>query len=202
LNFTECETRAWQLDAQRRRVRPGLGAFTRRLDVLDARLVTVSTAGLEYRRHNIRLCRPSTIAPAALDQVIDSVIADLGKQYDERTLIDLALILLSPIKLGRLRTRTLATCLGQCTELKVICSGLIAKAFQNVAYPILTQLEAGDRDGLGQSDARAAGMPAVMRHYSQTLPRDFDLSPHFEVIRPGVVADGGARPVAGMSAVA
>ncbi len=119
----------------------------------------------KYRWHNLRICRPSGIPPTALDRVVDSVIADLGKQYDARNFLDLALMLLSPAKVGPLSTWTLRTCLGSCTELQVICSGMIAKAFQQVSYPILPE----------------------SRHYSQILPRDFDLSPNFQVIKSRTV---------------
>lgn len=124
----------------------------------------VVAAPLEkYRSHNIRVCRPDGIDSDDLDRVIGSVLADLGKQYDRRNLVDLALTLLSPVKFGPLKNRTIETCLGNCTDLQVICSGMIAKAFQAVGYPIFPQV-----DG---------------RHYSRVLPRDFDLSPNFQVIK-------------------
>jgi hypothetical protein len=115
----------------------------------------------KYGWHNLRVCRPARIEPADLARVIDSVIVDLGKPYDARNFVDLALLLLAPAKLGPLKTWTLRTCLGSCTELQVICSGMIAKAFEQVGYPILPE----------------------RRHYSHVLPRDFDLSPNFEVIK-------------------
>lgn len=120
----------------------------------------------KYADHNIRVCRASRIEPAALGRVMDSVIADLGKPYDSRNLLDLALILLSPIKLGFLKTRTAATCLGHCTGRDVICSGMIAKAFHTAGYPVLPPTVP----------------PAGIRHHSQILPRDFDLSPNFHVV--------------------
>ncbi len=120
----------------------------------------------KYADHNVRLCRASRIKPAALGQVVDSVLADLGKQYDSRNLLDLALLLLSPIRLGFLKTRTAATCLGHCTEREVICSGMVAKAFQRAGYSVSPQTVP----------------PAGTRHHSQILPRDFDLSPNFHAV--------------------
>lgn len=128
----------------------------------------------KYQRHNIRVCRPYGIAPEDLDQVIDSVLADLGKQYDSRNFLDLTLMLLSPIKFGPLKKRTLETCLGNCTDLQVICSGMIAKAFHKVGYPILPPLD----------------LDPALRHYSQILPRDFDLSPNFQIIKFNIIEDG------------
>ncbi|MBI2205089.1 MAG: hypothetical protein HYU41_14670 [Candidatus Rokubacteria bacterium] len=123
----------------------------------------------KYRAHNLRLCRPSGLHPADLERVIDSVVVDLGKQYDARNFFELALLLLAPARLGPLKRWTARTCLGNCTELQVICSGMIAKAFQRVGYPILPE----------------------RRHYSQILPRDFDLSPNFQVIKASAIDDGG-----------
>jgi len=129
----------------------------------------------KYRCHNIRICRPGHIDPADLNRVIDAVVADLGKQYDSHNFLDLALMLLSPVKFGHLKTRTAQSCLGNCTDLQVICSGMIAKAFQRVGYPILPKVDIGHPPDK---------QPRVtMRHYSQILPRDFDLSPNFQIVK-------------------
>lgn len=139
----------------------------------------------KYERQNIRLCRPHGIDPADLHRVLDSVLGDLGKQYDSRNFLDLTLMLLSPIQFGPLRRRTIETCLGNCTDLQVICSGMIAKAFHRVGFPILPPL---DVSGPNASPGRA------LRHYSQILPRDFDLSPNFEIVKFGALKDDRATP--------
>jgi len=130
----------------------------------------------KYEGLNIRICRPSGIDPADLDRVLESVLADLGKRYDERNFLDLALMLLSPVKFGPLKARTIHTCLGNCTDLEVMCSGMIAKAFQRVGYPVLPHVD--------------SGLALRTRHYSQIVPRDFDLSPYFQIIKSNVVEDG------------
>jgi hypothetical protein len=151
----------------------------------------VIAAPLEkYQAHNIRVCRPSRLDPADLDQVLEHVLADLGKQYDDQNLLDLALILLSPIDFGFLKTRTGQTCLGRCTDRQVICSGMIAKAFQRVGYSVRPDV---NPDGRLDVDA-SVGAPAV-RHYSQILPRDFDLSPNFEIVNISVADGTVARAV-------
>lgn len=134
----------------------------------------------KYRCHNIRICRPCRIDPADLNRVIDSVVADLGKQYDSHNFLDLALVFLSPLKFGHLKTRTAQSCLGNCTDLQVICSGMIAQAFQRVGYPILPAIEFGHPPN-GRTRL-------TMRHHSQILPRDFDLSPNFQIVK----SDGAA----------
>ncbi len=141
----------------------------------------------KYRRHNIRVCRPVGIDAADLDRVVDSVIADLGKQYDSRNLVDLTLTLLSPVKLGPLKTRTTQSCLGNCTDLQVICSGMIAKAFQRVGHPILPWIDVGHPPDDGVPDEDPDALPRTMRHYSQILPRDFDLSPNFQIVNFDVI---------------
>ncbi len=92
----------------------------------------VATPLAKYRWHNIRVCRPFKIDPADLDRVIDSVIANLGKAYDNRNFLELTLLLLCPVKVGPLKNWTIQTCLGNCAEHQVICSGMIAQAFQRV----------------------------------------------------------------------
>ncbi len=151
----------------------------------------VIAAPLEkYQAHNMRVCRPSGLDPADLARVLDYVVADLGKQYDDQNLLDLALILLSPIDFGFLKTRTGQTCLGRCTDRQVICSGMIAKAFQRVGYSLRPDVNPD-----GRLDVDASGGSRAVRHYSQILPRDFDLSPNFEVINVNVADSTVARTV-------
>ena len=145
----------------------------------------------KYRGHNIRICRPCRIDPADLDRVVESVVGDLGKPYDNRNFFDLALLLLSPVKFGPLKARTVEACLGNCTELQVICSGMIAKAFQAVGYPILPPIVVSDSQDEHLEGANLHRGPPSMRHYSQIVPRDFDLSPNFRVIKCEIFdADG------------
>jgi hypothetical protein len=160
------------------------GEFADRLLVEALTDQGVVAAPLEkYRSHNIRICRPSHIHPADLDRVVDSVVADLGKLYDDRNFLDLALALLSPVKFGPLRTRSIETCLGNCTELQVICSGMIAKAFQRVGYPILPHVAGATVRAAALPGADSLGVLPMVRHCSQTLPRDFDLSPNFDIVK-------------------
>ncbi len=137
----------------------------------------------KYSTHNIRICRPAHIHPADLDRVVDSVVADLGKAYDDRNLLDLALMLASPVRFGPMKTRAIEACLGNCTELQVICSGMIAKAFQRVGYSILPVVAGAAAEGGSVLEAGPNGILPAIRHYSQTLPRDFDASPNFEIVK-------------------
>ena len=102
--------------------------------------------------------------------------------------MDLALLLL-PSFLNPFKKRTIQACLGGCSKYKVICSGMIAKAFQSVDYPIVPSL-------LPESDIdnplinEPYGSKLIMRHYSQIIPRDFDLSPNFEIVKFNIIGLG------------
>jgi len=50
--------------------------------------------------------------------------ADPGKQYDDRNLVHLALMLLSPVQFGQLKSRTIQSCLGNCTDFQRIIATL------------------------------------------------------------------------------
>lgn len=140
----------------------------------------------QYRDYNIRLCRPYGIAAKDLNAVITDVIDHIGSRYDDQNIIDLAWMMISGMFSSH-RNSSHRTCLGSCNEFQVICSGMIAKAFQKVGYPIvpgLNPLPAGRR-----ATTNPYGAKLLMRHYSQILPRDFDLSPNFEVIKFNIIGE-------------
>lgn len=142
----------------------------------------------KYKDYNIRICRPFGISGQDLKAVVDDVVDNLGKHYDHENLLDLALLLL-PSFLNPFKKRTIQACLGGCTEYKVICSGMIAMAFQKVGYPIVpTLLPASDVDNRRINDPY--GSRLIMRHYSQIVPRDFDLSPNFVIVKYNIIGLG------------
>ncbi len=142
----------------------------------------------KYRDYNIRICRPYGIDARDLNQVVDEVVGNLGKHYDHENILDLALLLL-PSAINPFKKRTIQACLGGCSEYKVICSGMIAKAFQSVGYPIIPALlPAADLDNPQMCDPY--GSKLIMRHFSQIVPRDFDLSPNFEIIKYNIIGLG------------
>jgi len=142
----------------------------------------------KYQKNNIRVCRPFGIERGDLQSVVNDVIANLGKQYDDQNILDIALILL-PAWLNPFRKRSVVACLGKCTEFRVICSGMIAKAFQRVGFPIVPELKKAGPQNV-RRDGNPYGSKLIMRHYSQVLPRDFDLSPNFDIIKFNIIADG------------
>ena len=75
--------------------------------------------------------------------------------------------------------------LGSSSPTKAICSSLIAQAYQSVKYPILPEItRAPGRTKAVSNYSRREIMH--IRHHSLFAPRDFDLSPYFEVIKPTV----------------
>ena len=155
----------------------------RRHMLIEADSITgVAAAPLKkYADDNIRICRPFGISTQDLEMVVAEVITNLGKHYDHRNILDLGLMLL-PSFLNPFKKRTIKACLGGCSEYEVICSGMIAKAFQKVGYPILPALSK-TTDPARHAAKNPFGSALVMRHYSQIVPRDFDLSPTFEIIK-------------------
>lgn len=144
----------------------------------------------KYIDYNIRVCRPYGIHKKDLQIVIEDVISNLGKQYDQENIIDIALMLL-PSWFNRFKPRSVRARLGSGDEFQVICSGMIARAFQRVCYPIVPVLVPPSENGDKVSSPYGAGL--LMRHYTQILPRDFDLSPNFEIIKFNIIKAGKFR---------
>jgi hypothetical protein len=80
----------------------------------------------------------------------------------------------------RWRRRLIA--LGSGDPSRLICSALIADAFRAVKYPILPKVM---RTGSKQIREQMA----EIRHSSLYCPRDFDISPYFDVVKP-TIANG------------
>lgn len=132
----------------------------------------------KYALYNTRLCRAAGLTEAEREAVARYMIDHIGLTYDTRNVIDLARYLLpTPPVPVRWRRRLLT--LGSGDPTRAICSSLVAQAFQSVGYPILPEIEM-----LRASSGRPLG--TVWRPRSPTLivPRDFDLSPYFAVVKP------------------
>lgn len=139
----------------------------------------------KYRDFNIRICRPYGIQEDDLHTVVSDVIGNIGLKYDNQNILDIGLMVLGS-SFRSVRRRSLKACLGSCKDFQVICSGMIARAFQKAGYPIVPAL-ASSTQSLPASSSNPYGAGLIMRHFSQILPRDFDLSPNFEVIKFNIV---------------
>lgn len=127
---------------------------------------------------NLRICRPVGVAAPDLIRLTNHMRASLGHRYDLKNVIDLARYLLpQPPVPKRFRRRMLA--LGSGDPTRAICSSLIAEAFQSIGYPVLPMIET-------LRDAGTAREILHIKHHSLAVPRDFDLSPYFRVIKPTI----------------
>lgn len=135
-----------------------------------------------YRSYNTRICRASGLTPEDRQEIVNFMIAHLGLRYDMRNILDLLRYFLPfpPVPV-RLRRRMLAFGSGDPT--RAICSTLIAQAYQRVGYPILPDIEYAPGKASAQSEYSRREIVHI-RHYSLFTPRDFDLSPYFNVVKP------------------
>jgi Permuted papain-like amidase enzyme, YaeF/YiiX, C92 family len=167
----------------------GVGPFAGRLEgrhvLIEADLVEgIRLVALEaYENLHVRICRPVRLAAQDAQRIVARALERLGHQYDLKNVIDLARYLLPvPPVPTRWRRRMLA--LGSGVPTKAICSTFLAQLFQEVRYPILPRLE-----------LRRWGEPSCntcydeilhIRHHSLFAPRDFDISPYFQVVKPAI----------------
>lgn len=130
-----------------------------------------------------RICRPVGLSKEDLQAVIKFAVSRIGGRYDLKNVFDLARYLLpTPPVPVRWRRRMIAFGSGDPT--RAICSTLIAEAFQSVHYPILAEVTFEKSGDSGCNDCYHEVMH--IRHYSLYAPRDFDISPYFEVVKPTI----------------
>ena len=139
-----------------------------------------------YEAMHTRICRPVGLSQKEVDAVLQHVISRLGHTYDLKNIVDLArYFITTPPVPGSWKRRMIAFGSGDPT--RAICSSLIAEAFQSIRYPILPEIE------LQQSETREGKryQREIMhiRHHSLFAPRDFDVSPYFEIIKPSLHND-------------
>lgn len=137
----------------------------------------------KYASFNTRICRPIGLTPDDLDAVIAFAVGRIGGQYDMRNILDLLRFMLpNPPIPQRFRRRMLA--LGSGAPTRAICSTLIARAFEEVRYPILPRIEQhAEIDAMGRARRREV---LHIRHSSLYTPKDFDVSPFFKIIKPTI----------------
>jgi hypothetical protein len=139
----------------------------------------------KYAEFHTRICRPVGLDAEDRRRVIGAVIARFGHTYDLQHVFDLARYLL-PIPPVPTRWRRRMIQLGSGDPTKAICSTLIAQAFQSVRYPILPRVTR--RPSRDPACDNCVEEILHIRHYSLFAPRDFDISPYFQVVKPTVEA--------------
>lgn len=138
----------------------------------------------KYACYNTRICRPVGLTVQDKAEVVAFMLSSIGTQYDTKNIWDLARYLFpTPPVPTAWRRRLLA--LGSGDPTRAICSSLIAEAFQKVKYPVLPRIT---KEFRADKNARAQRREILhIRHHSLFTPRDFDLSPYFQVIKPTIL---------------
>jgi hypothetical protein len=139
----------------------------------------------EFAGMHTRICRPVGLRDAELDQLCAFMISRVGVTYDMKNVLDLARYLVRTPVPDKMKRRSIAFGSGQPTQ--AICSTLIAQAFDSLHYPILPEVELIDASTAGGQRAKAEILH--IRHYSLYMPRDFDTSPFFKIVKPRI--EGG-----------
>jgi permuted papain-like amidase YaeF/Yiix C92 family enzyme len=147
--------------------------------LIEAEISTgVDSAPLsKYQRYHTRVCRPIGLTEADCARVCAYAVERIGLAYDFKNIIDLMRYLMPLPVPQRWRRRALA--LGSGDPTRIICSALIAQAFESVRYPILPKVT--------RMESRVARRDMLeIRHSSLYAPRDFDISPYFAVVKPTI----------------
>jgi hypothetical protein len=131
----------------------------------------------KYFRSHTRICRPVGLTPDDRYRVCTYATERIGFDYDVKNIIDLLRYLFPLPVPQRWRRRMMA--LGSGHPSRIICSALIAQAFENVSYPILPKVTKKDDE-----DVRREILE--IRHSSLYAPRDFDISPYFMLVKPTI----------------
>lgn len=147
----------------------------------------VSAPLSKYQFYPTRICRPVNLTEPDRRSIVRFMVEKIGLTYDVRNVIDLARYLIPhPPVPQRWRRKMLAFGSGEPT--RAICSTLIAQAFEQVRYPIIPRVEMM-MDGTAPANGYTVDEIYHIRHHSLYTPRDFDLSPFFEIVKP-TLAEG------------
>ena len=131
----------------------------------------------KYARYHTRICRPIGLTSEDRLRVCTYASERIGFDYDLKNITDLLRYLFPLPVPQRWRRRMMA--LGSGHPTRIICSALIAQAFESVRYPILPKVNKAESQSAQQEILE-------IRHSSLYAPRDFDISPYFEVVKPTI----------------
>ena len=131
----------------------------------------------KYAHFHTRVCRPVGLNDDDCEKVCRYAVERIGLDYDLKNITDLMRYLMPLPVPQRWRRRMMA--LGSGDPTRLICSALIAQAFEAVRYPILPKVT--------RIESRTARRDILeIRHSSLYAPRDFDISPYFAVVKPTI----------------
>jgi hypothetical protein len=158
----------------------------------------------KYVDYNVRVCRPHRIRPEHVQTLMDDAVAAIGWRYDLRNVFDLARYLI-PVSFVPPQFRNAALHFGSGQPTEVICSSLLARLFAKIRFPILPTVTFPEHampateESRGRLVRRIFGQPSDaaytgifhMRHPTLITPRDFDLSPFFDIVKQNPLERGG-----------
>src|ERR1041385_1918837 len=131
----------------------------------------------KYGNFHTRICRPIGLTRDDCQRVCTYAAERIGFDYDVKNIFDLLRYLLPLPVPQRWRRRLMS--LGSGHPTRIICSALIAQAFEHVQYPILPKITR-----VKSRNARRDMLE--IRHSSLYAPRDFDISPYFQLVKPTI----------------
>lgn len=150
----------------------------------------------KYLNFNIRVCRPHNLRKDHLRIILDDVLSQLGYRYDLKNVFDLARYFL-PVSLVPRRFRRKALHFGSGLPTQVICSSMLAAAFDKVGFPIVPRIISDNQNQPQRRSFFSTMLPFVngsrprfifrRPHPTLVTPRDFDLSPYFEIVKFNVI---------------
>jgi hypothetical protein len=185
----------------KRRARETFGDAAEHL-IVEALFDGVVVSSLEkYIDYNIRLCRPHRLRPDHLKIVLDDAVAAIGWRYDLRNILDLAVHLIFVSFLpGRHREEALR--FGSGASSQVICTSLLGQLFHKVGFPVLPSVTYPEGSGVQEASIRRRRWSLFprrrrnrpwglyrRRHPTLLAPRDFDLSPYFQIVKFNLVSE-------------
>lgn len=131
----------------------------------------------KYFKFHTRICRPVGLTEDDRARVCTYAAERIGFDYDVKNIFDLMRFLFPMPIPQRWRRRMMA--LGSGHPTRIICSALIAQAFESVRYPILPRVALAEGELARQEILE-------IRHSSLYAPRDFDISPYFKLVKPTI----------------
>jgi len=143
----------------------------------------------DYFNLNTRILRPVSLTQADKQKIIDFSLNKIGNAYDVDNVFDLLKYYVPTTRVFIRGKGDAGNIFGSGDPEQVICSSLIAQAFQSVHYPILPDVEK-IKDNVSVKKAYNQTNPVVeilrKRHFSLYSPRDFDMSPFFKIVKPTI----------------
>ena len=149
----------------------------------------------KYARYHTRICRPTGLTADDRARVCAYAAERIGFDYDLKNIIDLMRYLFPLPVPQRWRRRMMA--LGSGHPTRIICSALIAQAFENVRYPILPKVTlARQRSGAPGNPGNPpflAVRPARFRHLALFRGGQADAGERLRLQGDGLGRSSGRR---------